>query len=327
MKPTPSSNGQGAPEGSPRGLPNCGHDNWRRVRSGTTLPGSGGEPPGADAVSRRERSILAESGVVRVYDVRCQTPRSQFTADEWVNTPEIIVVHRGIFVARQRSGETVAEPVTPLVLGVGEYQVCHPAAGGDRCTVLIVEPSLLLDAMGCAEGRAGMARRDDLLAIALARRALSLNGDALEQEELGLQLLAAVARAFSPGDRPQLGPPQLARVEQVRALLGSEPAKRWDLSGVARAVHCSPFHLARQFRAVSGETISDYLLRLRLGLALNRLADGEQDLSALALDLGFAHHSHFGACFKRGLGLTPSAARQVLSHGRLDQLRVLLKDL
>ncbi|MGH3302005.1 MAG: helix-turn-helix transcriptional regulator [Streptosporangiaceae bacterium] len=217
-------------------------------------------------------------------------------------------------------------PVAPLVLGEGEYRVSHPGVGGDDCTALIVQPSLLLDATGSAEGRAGTARQDDLLAIALARRTLSHGTDALEQQELGLQLLAAVARAFTLVIRPQLGRPQLARVDQVRALLGSDPAKRWDLAGVARAVHCSPFHLARQFRAVSGETVSDYLRRLRLGLALNRLAEGEQDLSALALDLGFAHHSHFGSCFKRALGLTPSAARQMLSHGSIDQLRALLAD-
>jgi AraC family transcriptional regulator len=236
------------------------------------------------------------------------------------------VVRRGAFVVRQRGGEMVADPAGPLVLGAGEYQVCHPGTAGDDCTVLITKPSLLQDALGGAEGRRGTARRRDLLAIALARQAVRRGTDVLERQEGAMLLLSAVARAFRPDDRPRPGRPQRARAEQVRALLGSDPSRRWDLSGIARAVHCSPFHLARQFRAVSGETISDHLLRLRLGLALGRLADGEQDLTALALDLGFAHHSHFSARFRGALGLTPSAAREMLGRGRLDRCSALAAD-
>jgi AraC family transcriptional regulator len=325
VRPTPSSNGgdDAALAGSLRQSHHRDHAN-RCVCRAKMLARPHGEPPRADAARRRSRSLLVESDLVRAYDVCCLEPRSRSAADDWTGVAEVIVVRRGVFVVRQRSGEVVAEPVAPVVLGVGEYQVSHPGSGGDDCTVLIAQPSLLLDAMGSAEGRAGTLRRNDLLAIALARRSLSDSEDALEQQELSLQLLAAMGRAFMPVSRPRLGRLQLARVEQVRALLASDPASRWDLSRVARAVQCSPFHLARQFRTATGGTISDYLLQLRVGLALNRLAEGEHDLSALALDLGFAHHSHFGACFKRTLGLTPSAARQMLSHGSVEQLRGLL---
>lgn len=325
MKSAPGANGsEDAVVGcsGPR-LHDCEHADGR-ARRAETLPRARGERSYTDAVAHRERSVLVESDVIRVYDVSCQAARSRFTAPEWASAAQVIVVRRGVFAVRQRSGETVAEPVAPLVLGEGEYKVSHPGVGGDDCTVVVVQPCLLLDAMGCAEGRTGTVRQDDLLAVALARSALRHGGDAFEQQELGLHLLAAVARAFATVSGPQLGRPQLARVDQVRALLGSDPARRWDLTGVARAVHCSPFHLARQFRAVSGETISDYLLRLRLGLALSRLADGEEDLSALAVDLGFAHHSHLGSCFRRALGLTPSAARRMLGRGSIDQLRAVL---
>ena len=72
---------------------------------------------------------------------------------------------------------------------------------------------------------------------------------------------------------------------------------------------------------MTGETISRYVLHLRLGLALERLADGERDITALALDLGFAHHSHFSARFHRTFGLTPREARRMLRTGKLDDLR------
>ena len=122
------------------------------------------------------------------------------------------------------------------------------------------------------------------------------------------------------------GSTQRLRVERARALLASSPATRWDLDTLGRVLYCSPFHLARQFRALTGETISRYLLRLRLGLAIERLAEGERDIAALASDIGFAHHSHFSARFRTIFGITPTQAREMLTKRKLDELRALVAD-
>jgi len=151
----------------------------------------------------------------------------------------------------------------------------------------------------------------------------------IEAEESSLLLLAALSRAFATrrsSDHEPLGPSQRARLEEVRALLASSPSTRWDLRSVGRAVHCSPFHLARQFRTATGETISHYLMRLRLSVAVERLGEGDRDLAALALDVGFAHHSHFSARFRRVFGITPGAARDMLTRPRIDQLRAVVAD-
>src|SRR5919108_261399 len=76
-----------------------------------------------------------------------------------------------------------------------------------------------------------------------------------------------------------------------------------------RGLPLPPPPLARRFRSATGESISRYLLRLRLGLALDRLAAGDRDLGALADELGFANHSHFTARFRSTFGITPSAFR------------------
>ena len=52
-----------------------------------------------------------------------------------------------------------------------------------------------------------------------------------------------------------------------------------------------------------------YHLRLRLARALD-LTPEYDDLSALALDLGFSSHSHFAAAFKQAYGRSPSAFQQ-----------------
>jgi AraC-like DNA-binding protein len=166
------------------------------------------------------------------------------------------------------------------------------------------------------------------LAVCFMTRALyDRTLEQFEAEEAALLLLATIARAVAnanPQSTKAIGRSQRVRIEHVRALLAGSPTARWSLDSIARTVNCSPFHLARQFRAVTGETISRYVLRLRLDLALAQIAGGERDLSAVAFDTGFAHHSHFSARFHASFGITPSEARDALTKPRLEQLRLMI---
>lgn len=102
--------------------------------------------------------------------------------------------------------------------------------------------------------------------------------------------------------------------EQARAELGSRYAEDLSLAALARAVGVSRSRLCRAFRRATGTTLHAYRDALRLRRALEVLP-GCSDLTALALDLGYASHSHFGAGFRRAFGLTPSEARARLSSG------------
>jgi AraC family transcriptional regulator len=99
-------------------------------------------------------------------------------------------------------------------------------------------------------------------------------------------------------------------VEAVKAHLASRIGERVSLDDVARAVHVSPFHLARIFQQHTGAPIHRYLTQLRLRTSLERIADGAEDLSALALELGFSSHSHFTDAFRNEFGTTPAEARR-----------------
>lgn len=99
-------------------------------------------------------------------------------------------------------------------------------------------------------------------------------------------------------------------VERARDHLRSAPTCSDDLPTIARLIGVSPFHLARAFRAATGFTLHAYRTRLRMGLALDALArDDGADFSQLALDLGYAHHSHFSSVFRRAYGMSPRVAR------------------
>jgi AraC family transcriptional regulator len=248
---------------------------------------------------------------------------------EFNRVAQIGLPRRGVFVLERRGEPVVVDTNTALLLGCDdEYRVSHPTGDGDEGTVLVVAPDLLEDAIGGTGGRVGSLRPRNHLAVCLLTRALSAGElDRLEAEDASLLLLASLSPAFSDAmaaDTCRLGPAQRLRVEQARALLASSSATRWDLASLGRTLHCSPYHLARQFRAATGETISRYLLRLRLAAAVDRLAEGERNIARLAIDTGFAHHSHFSARFRRAFGLTPAQAREVLTKHKLGELHALV---
>ena len=240
---------------------------------------------------------LLESPLVRVLDVRCRAARGGRGAEEHNGAADVLLPRRGVFAVHAGRETLVADPGSALVLGAGAtYRVSHPAEGGDRCTALRFAPPVHEEALGD-----------------LATRSLRMEAPAFapQDPEDALLLLARLARAAplrcsTTGER---------RAGEVRALLASDPGRRWRLEHVAAAVHCSPYHLARQFRAATGETIARHLLLLRLALALDRLEQGEDDLARLAAELGFASHSHLSARFRAAYGRPPSQMRKTVTAG------------
>ena len=262
---------------------------------------------------------LHASPLARVADVACGAPCSPRGGPEWSAEPELIVPRRGVFAVHRRAGVTVADATTAVLLGADEeYRVSHPGRHGDACTVLRFTRATLEEAVGAPRSPAAPLRPATQRRAALLTLALRRGVDPLAADEGALLLLADVAadartaRAASPA--------AARRADAVRALLAADPTAPWRLGAVAAAVHSSPFHLARQFREATGETIARHLTRLRLALAAERIAGGERDLARLASELGFAHHSHLSARFRGLFGATPSEVRTIVTAGTAPRL-------
>lgn len=100
------------------------------------------------------------------------------------------------------------------------------------------------------------------------------------------------------------------RTEAAKMYMASRLSERITLDEIARAVHSSPFNFARIFRRQTGVPIHQYLTQLRLRAATERLLDGTDDITCLALELGFSSHSHFTETFRREFGCPPSEMRR-----------------
>ncbi|MCX7513191.1 helix-turn-helix domain-containing protein [Frateuria hangzhouensis] len=270
-------------------------------------------------MSLADATVLFDSPLLRITGIDCRHPRGGCGCERGDERTHLALLRRGGFGYHLRGAVHVGDPATALLYRAGDsYRVSHPFGGGDACTCFEVAPEHEEECFGrrLRHGDAARALRTQeqyrhrMLHTALVRGqteplaaeefAAVLCHDILHREGLPQATLSPAAR-------------RLARRAQ-EALL-TDPAGNAGLATLATRVDCSPFHLARVFRRTFGLCLSDYRMRLRLARALDRLAEGADDLAALACDLGFAHHSHFGAAFRRHIGMTPAMARARL---RLD---------
>ena len=155
---------------------------------------------------------------------------------------------------------------------------------GDRSLWLEVAPR----AAASAAARRRRAARRHVSARRRPRRYVAEpEPDRLLAEETALRLLGrAVAsgppRAGAPA-RPHPRRPRRARRGRQGAAGGAHGGARCRCASLAAALHVSPFHLARVFRARTGFSLSGYVHGLRLRAAVDRLAaDPGTDLSRLA---------------------------------------------
>jgi AraC-like DNA-binding protein len=111
-------------------------------------------------------------------------------------------------------------------------------------------------------------------------------------------------------------------IQRAKKILASAPGEAHAVDDIATALGASASHLAHSFSQEAGLSLHQYLLRIRMAIALDRISGGWTDLSRLAVDLGFATHSHFSATFRHSFGLSPRDARRLLRrHPALESCR------
>lgn len=99
-----------------------------------------------------------------------------------------------------------------------------------------------------------------------------------------------------------LGDPKLAPVVSA---IHADPGLPWTLSMLANRASMSRSKFALRFKSITGLSPIDYVLRWRMLLACERLAEGKDSLSAIAMSLGYQSDSAFNTAFKRVVGCSP----------------------
>ena len=235
----------------------------------------------------------------------------------------------------------IATPSHALLISADKpYRLSFPGCIGDECLALRFTSAALAQVMPHAMSADGF---DEAAfsphtplppAVMLARgllwqRFATDTVDALEAEERALDLLAAtlVAARRQRRARPTARAAtnhawrRTRRIALAVEAIGAAPERKWTLSELSALASVSPGHLAHLFRAELGLSVYDHVIRARLARALERVLDSDAGLTEIALDSGFASHSHFTARFHAFFGHTPAQLRRHACGASARELR------
>jgi len=274
--------------------------------------------------------VVYDGDRVEVGAFRCPAGRADFThAGPIRNHCAFVFPRTAVRIRHEGQRAFTADPAV-----VTFYNPCQPYTrerldpAGDLCEWFALDPELTAEVVrerdpaaaerpqgpfrfshGPSDGPTYLAQRE--LFLLLAR------GDAgdLAVQETVLMLLDRVldlAYGVWGGAAARTEPARRRERDaagQARELLALRFREAFTLSDLADAVGLSRFRLCRAFRQVTGSTMHAFREQLRLRAALDPLGEGCDDLTGLALDLGYSNHSHFTASFRKAFGVTPSQAR------------------
>lgn len=140
----------------------------------------------------------------------------------------------------------------------------------------------------------------------------------LDKYEL-FQALAKIGRSLDHGGAPdpvtkEDGEHGHYVVERIKQILDKEFDRTFDLDKLAERVELSPSYASKLFRQVTGQTITDYLISVRMDKAKQFLVDYPQlknyEISAM---LGYSDPVYFNKLFKKMVGVTPKEFKETHS--------------
>ena len=279
------------------------------------------------SVTRRPL-FASEALQIGLFEAR---PQSDACGDvEWQQSNVVVLPFAGVFAKHDAPGRSVIGTPSHAVFIAADtpYRLSFPGAIGDRALIFRFDDTLAPEQLD-RRGNDALAAHGLLPANAIMLRNLLWarlakgEADRLETEALGLDLLDASLRSMradNGSSRRSALARRVAAVARVKEAIALAPADKWGVAKLARIAHLSPFHLCHVFRQAVGTSLYDYVLRERLAHALGEVLDGK-DITAVALDAGFASHSHFTARFKHFFHCTPAAFRRLAKAERSAQLR------
>jgi AraC family transcriptional regulator len=141
-----------------------------------------------------------------------------------------------------------------------------------------------------------------------------LDANDLQVGSLLSELLGQVA---CKPERCTSAPHWLRRIKEKLNVEFRERITMDDLSSEA-GVH--PVHLSRVFRRITGKGIGEYVHRLRVREACERMLNPEVSLADISCDLGFADQSHFTRTFHSITGTSPGSFRTMLARQSVTSL-------
>ncbi|HEY6511947.1 MAG TPA: AraC family transcriptional regulator [Burkholderiaceae bacterium] len=230
-------------------------------------------------------------------------------------------VQRGSFSCRCHGRTHELVPGSVLALKPGdEYQCTHEhREGGDDCLAVFLAPHLVRE-LQPRRGHwvsGGIPPLAELMVRGELMRAVAAGDSDVGLDEAALAFAARFAAVVDDA-APSREPTRAARRRAVQSALWIEAhaGQELNLQQLASLCGLSAYHYLRLFAQALGVTPHQYLVRSRLRAAARRLAEGDQSVTEIALDSGFADLSNFVRSFRRAAGVSPRSFRRAARGDR-----------
>lgn len=107
-------------------------------------------------------------------------------------------------------------------------------------------------------------------------------------------------------DRGVISSEKHRRIESMKQYIQLHYRKKVTKEELGDVIHTTPNYAATLFKAVTNQTISEYVHLLRMKTAVYMLTESELTISEISDFLGYSDVSYFHRIFKRNLGGPPS---------------------
>lgn len=279
----------------------------------------------AGAHARTTPRTLAAGDGWEAADVLCTHGPADVPFEERHSRVLVALVVAGAFEYRTSTGRALMTPGS-VMLGNAEacFECGHRHREGDRCIAFRFAPAYFeriaadvgvtargahfsaariapsrafssFVAAACAGVSMQSSRGWDTLAVALAAQTLRQTAGLTARDTRGASSATS------------------ERVMQILQLIDAAPESDLGLERLASLAGLSPYHFLRTFEQATGTTPHQYVVRARLRLAAQRLADAPGKIIDVALDCGFEDVSNFNRAFRTEFGVSPRAYRARLT--------------
>lgn len=113
------------------------------------------------------------------------------------------------------------------------------------------------------------------------------------------------------------GAEYMARINRVIDYIETHLDQELRLEKMAGIACFSPFHFHRIFKAMIGETLNQFIHRIRIEKAATKLiSQPNKSITEISLDCGFSGSASFARAFKQGFGMSASDWRTLNGSGK-----------